>query len=47
MGIVTLLERFPGYTLRTLLEEDGELLKMVRIVDAERAREREEVSDSE
>lgn len=46
MSIVTLLERFPGYTLRTLLEEDGEFLKMVRIVDAERARG-EEVSEDE
>jgi hypothetical protein len=34
--LIGLLERFPGYTLRTLLTEDAELIRMVRMVDKER-----------
>lgn len=33
---MTMLERFPGYTLPTLLNEDARLLQMVRWVDKER-----------
>ena len=44
MTIVSLLERFGGYTLTTLLEEDAGLLQMVRLADRERERMREEVS---
>lgn len=33
---MTLLERFSGYTLATLKEEDAELIRMVRMVDRER-----------
>lgn len=33
---MALLERFGGYTLETLLAEDAELIKMVRMVDRER-----------
>lgn len=40
---MTLLERFGGYTLATLKEEDAELIRMVRMAD----REREVNSDSE
>jgi hypothetical protein len=29
--ILGLLQRFPGYTLRTLRQEDAELLQLVRI----------------
>lgn len=36
--VLGLLERFPGYTLGTLLAEDAELLRLVRIV-AEGTRE--------
>lgn len=36
MTIVSLLERFGGYTMTTLLEEDAELFRMVRMVDRER-----------
>lgn len=36
MTIIALLERFPGYTMRTLLAEDAELIKMVWMVDRER-----------
>jgi hypothetical protein len=30
--VVNLLQRFPGYTLSTLMEEDVELLRLVNIV---------------
>lgn len=36
MTVVTLLERFSGYTLTTLLDEDARLFQMVRMVDRER-----------
>lgn len=36
MTLINLLERFPGYTLSTLLEEDALLIGMVRMVDKER-----------
>lgn len=36
MTIVSMLERFQGYTLSTLLAEDAQLLHMVRMVDMER-----------
>ncbi len=32
--MIGLLQRFPGYTLTTLLEEDTELLRLVNIVDS-------------
>jgi len=35
--VVSLLERFGGYTLGTLLEEDAELLRMVRLAEIGRA----------
>lgn len=38
MTIVSLLERFGGYTLQTLMDEDATLLQMVRLADRERAR---------
>ena len=45
--MVALLERFPGYTLTTLREEDAELLHLVRLADREReVRERERDQDS-
>lgn len=31
-----MLERFPGYTLATLLAEDARLFQMVRMADRER-----------
>jgi hypothetical protein len=40
-----MLERFGGYTLQTLLEEDAELISMVRMVDRERQVRRERDSD--
>ena len=33
---MTMLERFPGYTLQSLLNEDARLFQMVRWVDRER-----------
>jgi len=36
MSVVALLERFGGYTLSTLLDEDAELIRLVRMVDQER-----------
>jgi len=42
MTVVALLERFSGYTLATLLSEDAELLRMVRMVDREREVNRDE-----
>jgi len=38
MTVVALLERFGGYTLQTLMEEDAALLHMVRLADRERDR---------
>lgn len=38
MTIVSLLERFGGYTLQTLMDEDAVLLQMVRLADRERDR---------
>jgi len=34
--VVSLLERFSGYTLKTLLDEDAELIRLVRMTDRER-----------
>lgn len=36
MTLVSLLERFGGYTLSTLLEEDARIFQLVRWVDRER-----------
>lgn len=33
---MTMLERFPGYTLGSLLEEDARIFQLVRWVDRER-----------
>jgi hypothetical protein len=30
-SVLAILERFPGYTLRTLREEDSELLRLLAI----------------
>lgn len=40
--MISLLQRFPGYTYSTLMEEDTELLRLVNIVDAGSNNEREE-----
>lgn len=32
--MIGLLQRFPGYTYSTLMEEDTELLRLLNIVDA-------------
>lgn len=32
--MISLLQRFPGYTYSTLMEEDTELLRLVNIVDS-------------
>lgn len=37
--IVSLLERFGGYTLETLLAEDANLLQLVRLADIAREHE--------
>lgn len=47
MTVVTLLERFGGYTLQTLMDEDAALLRMVRLADHENARRRAEGGDDE
>jgi len=39
------LERFPGYTLTSLMEEDTELLRLVAIEELGGARDRGEVDD--
>jgi hypothetical protein len=40
------LERFPGYTLSSLLQEDTELMRLVAVEELGGARERrEEVDD--
>lgn len=45
--VLSLLERFPGYTLSTLMEEDSELIRLVAIRAAgtrqEEAQEGEDV----
>jgi hypothetical protein len=45
MTIVSLLERFGGYTLQTLMDEDAALLQMTRLADHENARLRETRGD--
>jgi hypothetical protein len=44
--LVSLLERFPGYTLGSLLKEDAELLRMVKMTDRARATERGDDGDA-
>jgi hypothetical protein len=39
--MVNMLERFGGYTLQTLRDEDAELIQMMAMVDSERARKEE------
>lgn len=39
-ALVTLLERLPGYTLTSLLAEDAEIIRMVKLTDMARAAER-------
>jgi hypothetical protein len=36
LAVVSLLERFGGYTMTSLMEEDANLIRMVRMVDRER-----------
>lgn len=44
--LVRLLERLPGYTLTTLLAEDAEIIRMVKLADMARATERGEDEDA-
>jgi hypothetical protein len=39
------LERFPGYTLSSLMAEDTELMRLVAIEELGGARDRREVDD--
>jgi len=43
--LLGLLERFPGYTLSSLLAEDTELMRLVKIEELGGARDRGEVDD--
>lgn len=44
--MISLLQRFPGYTYSTLMEEDTELLRLLNIVDAG-SNDQEEVTGSD